>query len=214
MIETTAANPKPVLRGVSHQLAFLLALAAAGELLAAAGTSRARWAGLVYALSLVTLFGISGAYHGFSWNTSARLRLRRLDHGAIYLLIAGSYTPLCVLGGNFILLAVVWSGAAVGFLLAAFGERSYRKLNSAIYVLLGCSALFALPSLSATLGHAHTVTLLAGGAVYIAGAAVYARRWPNPWPRVFGYHEIFHVMVITAAALHYSVMLDLVRRAR
>lgn len=202
---------KPKLRGVSHQIAFFAALAAGGVLVFVASTPRAMWAGLVYALSLAGMFGISAAYHRPTWSVAARARMRRLDHAGIFLLIAGSYTPVCVLTDNFTLLAIAWAGAALGLLHAAFVHQALRRLNAVIYVVLGCAALPVLPSLLAVLGPAHVALLLAGGAVYILGAVVYALRWPDPAPAVFGHHEIFHLMVIIASVLHFAVMLGLVR---
>lgn len=208
---------KPKLRGVSHQVAFFFALVAAVLLVDVAPTARAAWAGLVYGLSLAGMYGVSAAYHRRNWSTNARRRMRRLDHAGIFLLIAGSYTPVCLLGlggtRGSVLLAVVWTGALLGTLHAAFFVHAFRAFNAVLYVVLGCAVLPVLPSAYAALGPLRTALLVAGGVIYIAGAVVYARRRPNPSPAVFGYHEVFHVMVIVASALHFGAVLDLVTSA-
>lgn len=209
---------KPSLRGVSHQVAFFAALVGGVGLLLVAPAARAAWAGLIYALSLAGMYGISATYHRLNWSLSARRRMRRLDHAGIFLLIAGTYTPVCVLGlpgsRGLVLLAVVWVGAALGLLHAMLFVNAFRSLNAALYVVLGCAALPFLPSFAAGLGALHTTLLLTGGVVYVAGAVVYARRRPNPWPRVFGYHEVFHALVIIASTLHFATVFDLVAKAQ
>lgn len=211
-----AANPekvKPKLRGWSHLFAFFLALGAGGVLVSEAPTSRALWAVVVYSLSLATMFGVSAAYHRPMWSLARRRLMRRLDHAGIFLLIAGTYTPVCVLGGHGLLLTVVWTGAILGVLHSAFLAHRFRAFNAVLYVTLGCAAVPVVPSLLVTLGVARTVLILLGGAIYIGGAVVYARRWPNPVPAVFGYHEVFHLMVILASGAHFAAVLDLVRDA-
>jgi len=208
---------KPKLRGVSHQVAFFVALAAGALLVAAAPTPREAWAALVYALSLAGMFGISALYHRRWWTLAARRRMRRVDHAAIFLLIAGTYTPVCVVGlgdaRGTLLLSVVWAGAALGLVHALFFVNAFRRLNVVLYVLLGCAVVPLLPATFAALGTGRTSLLVAGGVVYIVGAVVYARRRPNPDPALFGYHEVFHLLVIAASALHFASVFDLVARA-
>ncbi|GMU62370.1 MAG: membrane protein [Myxococcaceae bacterium] len=209
-----AEKVKPRRRGVSHQVAFFFALAAGVPLVALAPGPREAWAALVYALSLAGMYGISALYHRRWWSLPARRRMRRLDHACIFLLIAGTYTPVCVVGlpgpmGR-ALLAVVWGGATLGLLHALFFVNAFRSLNVVLYVVLGCAVAPLLPATVEALGAGRTSLLVAGGVVYITGAVVYARRRPNPNPAVFGYHEVFHLMVIAASALHFASVFDLV----
>jgi hemolysin III len=209
---------KPKLRGVSHQVAFFVALTAGVVLVALAPGKREAWAAFVYAVSLAGMYGISALYHRRWWTLPARKRMRRLDHAAIFLLIAGTYTPICVVGlhdvRGTVLLSVVWAGAALGLLHALFFVNAFRSLNAVLYVLLGCAVLPLLPSTLEALGTLRTSLIVAGGVFYISGAVIYARRRPNPNPLVFGYHEVFHLFVIAASALHFASVFDLVANAR
>ena len=207
-LETAAAPvPKPLLRGVSHEIAAAVALAAWVGLALAASSTQGRAAAHVYGASLFTLFAVSALYHRPTWPPRARLLMRRLDHSAIFLLIAGTYTPMClVLGGarGNALLAVAWSGAALGVVQSVLWPRAPKPLVALVYVALGW-VVPVLPALRAGLGTPAVVALALGGLVYSMGAAVYATGRPDPFPRVFGYHEVFHAMVIVAAGLHYAV---------
>lgn len=199
---------KPLLRGVSHEIAAVVALAASVALVAAAAPGRARLAAGIYGASLVALFTISALYHRPTWSPRQRLFWRRLDHAAIFLLIAGTYTPLCLLLGGtagFTELAVVWGGAALGVGQSVFWPTAPKPLIAAVYVALGWVVVPVTPALSRTLGAPALALLLAGGVAYTVGAVVYAVRRPDPFPRVFGYHEIFHALVVVAAALHFVV---------
>ncbi len=206
----TAAVPvqKPLLRGVSHEIAAAVALSAWVGLALAARSSPGRAAAHVYGASLFALFAVSALYHRPTWPPRARLMMRRLDHSAIFLLIAGTYTPMClVLGGRLgsALLAVAWGGAALGVVQSVLWPRAPRALVAVVYVALGWVVVPVLPALRAELGAWGVALLALGGVVYSMGAVVYATRRPDPFPRVFGYHEVFHAMVIAAAALHYAV---------
>jgi hemolysin III len=210
---TALAPEKPLLRGVSHEIAAGVALAGWIVLAAVAAPGRARLAANVYGASLLTLFLVSALYHRLSWRPTARLLMRRLDHSAIFLLIAGTYTPFCLLlppATGHALLAVVWGGAAAGVLRALVWPRAPKAFSAVIYVLLGWVIVPVLPSLRATLGTGGLALLLAGGVMYTVGAAVYATRRPDPFPRVFGYHEVFHALVIAAAACHFAVAASVV----
>lgn len=203
-----AAPPKPLLRGVSHELAAGVALAAWIVLAALAPSGRGRLAGAVYGASLFTLFAVSAVYHRPTWSPRARLLMRRLDHSAIFLLIAGTYTPFCLLLGGArgeALLAVAWGGALLGVALSIAWPKAPKPLTAAVYVALGWVVLPVIPALRALLGAGAVALLAAGGVVYSLGAAVYATRRPDPFPRVFGYHEVFHALVIVAAVLHFLV---------
>ena len=202
------ASEKPLLRGVSHEIAAGVALVAWVGLVLAAPSARARAAAGVYGATLMALFTVSALYHRPTWAPRARLIWRRLDHSAIFLLIAGTYTPFCLLLGGAsgrMLLAVVWAGALAGVVQATLWPTAPKVLAAAVYVALGWVVVPVLPALRLRLGPAYVGLLAAGGVVYSLGAAVYALRRPDPFPRVFGYHEVFHALVIVAAALHFLV---------
>jgi hemolysin III len=202
---------KPRLRGVFHQWACACSLPVGLVLVAFASTPRARIALSVYSVSVVGLFGVSALYHRINWRSlRARDRMRRLDHSMIFVMIAGSYTPFAalVLHGPLktITLVAVWAGAlvGVGFNLAWSGAPSW--LRSVLYIVLGWATVAALPQLAAALGIGALVLLALGGLLYTVGAVVYAVRRPDPAPAVFGYHELFHTLVIAAAILQCAVI--------
>jgi hemolysin III len=203
---TTLAPEKPLLRGVSHEIAAGVALAAWVALALLAPAGRPRVAANVYGASLFTLFAVSALYHRPSWPPRARLFMRRLDHSAIFFLIAGTYTPFSLLlppATGERLLVIVWGGAAAGVLRAVLWPRAPKALAAALYVLLGWVVLPVIPTLRATLGGGAIALLMGGGLLYTVGAVVYATRRPDPFPRVFGYHEIFHALVVAAASVHF-----------
>jgi hemolysin III len=209
--------PKPRLRGVSHQWAFFCSLVTGAALVVAAPPGRATVASAIYAASVAALFGTSALYHRVTWPTPAARRwMRRLDHSMIFLLIAGTYTPfaLLVLEGTLatVILVVVWAGALGGILLKLVWIDAPKPLVATLYVLLGWVAVVAFPDLVEGLGFTSTALVAAGGLLYTAGAVVYALGRPNPIPSVFGYHEIFHALVIAAAALQYAVIVFVVVR--
>jgi hemolysin III len=199
---------KPRLRGVSHQWAFFVALAAGVALAIAAPPGRATLAAIIYAISMAAMFGASALYHRVDWKSlAARRWMRRLDHSMIYLLIAGTYTPfaLLVLDGalaNTVLIAI-WAGAALGIGLELLWPDTPKWLTATVYVALGWVAVIAFPELASELGVLGMSLVAGGGLLYTAGAVVYALRRPDPAPAVFGYHEIFHVLVIAAAVLQF-----------
>jgi hemolysin III len=209
MMELSNMGPvKPRLRGVSHQWAFFVALVAGVVLVIAAPSGRATLAATIYAISVVAMFGASALYHRIDWKSiGARRWMRRLDHSMIYVLIAGTYTPfaLLVLDGGLArgILITVWSGATLGIALKMLWPDTPKWLTAAVYVALGWVAVAAFPELAGELGIAGMALIAGGGALYTAGAIVYALRRPDPAPAVFGYHEIFHVLVIAAAVLQY-----------
>jgi len=180
-------------------------------LVIAATSTRARLAVAVYALSLMALFGVSALYHRIDWRSvAARRWMRRLDHSMIFVLIAGTYTPfaLLVLHGPLAsaILIAVWAGALTGVLLSLVCADAPKWVHAIVYVTLGWIALTAMPQLAEALGIAGMTLLVLGGLLYTAGALIYALRRPDPVPAVFGYHEIFHALVIAAAALQYAVI--------
>ena len=203
--------PKPRLRGVSHQWAFFCSLVTGAALVVAAPAGEATVASAIYAASVAALFGTSALYHRVTWPTpNARRWMRRLDHSMIFLLIAGTYTPfaLLVLDGTLatVILVVVWAGALGGIVLKLVWIDAPKAVVAALYVMLGWVAVAAFPDLLDELGVTSTVLVAVGGLLYTAGAVVYALGRPNPAPTVFGYHEVFHALVIAAAALQYAVI--------
>ena len=199
------APQKPLFRGVSHEIAAAFAVAGWVALLRAAPGPRAAAAAAVYGLALTAQFSISALYHRPRWGARARLVMRRLDHAAIFLLIAGTYTPFCLLlpGGGHGLLAGVWAGAVAGIVLSVAWPLAPKWLMAALTVGLGWVIVPLLPSLRGAIGASGLWLLGGGGAAYTIGALVYATRRPDPFPRVFGYHEVFHALVILAAVMHY-----------
>jgi hemolysin III len=207
---TRAEEVVPIWRGLLHAYAFWLALAAAVSLVALAPSGDARVASSIYGTGLCALFAISGLYHRWRWNPRWRPLLRRLDHGTIFLFIAASTTPLAllVLTGTLqtTVLLAVWLGALAGIAINAAWIDAPRGLVALSYVVVGCAATAGLPQILARLSLTPLLLLGLGGVLYILGAAVYAIRRPNPWPQTFGFHEVFHSLVIVAAASHFVAM--------
>ena len=215
MKPAVSVKVKPKFRGVSHLLAFVAALGG----LVLLGVSRAsgtqHLAGVLYGISLATTLGISALYHRPMWSLPARKRMRTLDHAGIGILIAGTYTPLAVLdsqGRWTVGLWAMWGGALLALAFALFWSQAPRGLRAALYVGLGLLSAPLLLKLGGLIGSDRLALLLVGAGIYIAGAVVYALRWPNPKPSVFGYHEVFHLMVIAAAAVHFIVVLGVQNR--
>ena len=205
-----AAALRPRLRGVIHQYAFFVAVALGAVLIATAPAGRAMLAATIYALAVCGLFGVSALYHRITWSPPARRWMRRLDHSMIFVFIAASYTPvaLLVLHGALAItiLAVVWGGALAGVVLNLVWTDAPKGAAVALYIALGWVAIVTLPDLWDTLGWLSVAAFGLGGALYTTGAVIYAKGRPNPWPRVFGYHEIFHVLVVAAAAAHFTAI--------
>jgi hemolysin III len=207
---------KPRWRGLLHFVFVFVSLVATVALWLVAQTPTARWVGVVYGLSLLTMYSISAAYHRGSWSTAARTRMRQLDHAGIFILIAGTYTPVSALGipgwEGTLLLWAAWIGATLGVLHSLFFANWFRSLNIVLYVAFGCMAVPLLPAVISGLGLFRAALLMGGGVVYIAGAVIYGRKWPNPAPKVFGYHEVFHALVALASALHFAAVYSLLAR--
>ena len=202
---------KPKLRGVLHQWAFFVSLVAGAVLVLIAPAGEATLATAIYAFTIAGLFGVSAVYHRVNWvSAAARRWMRRLDHSMIFLLIAGTYTPfaLLVLDGPLAtaILVAVWGGALAGIVLNLVWIDAPKWVTAIVYLALGWVAVIAFPSMFEDLGVTPTILVAVGGLLYTAGAIVYASRKPDPAPTVFGYHEIFHALVIAAAAVQYSVV--------
>ena len=202
---------KPRLRGVTHEWAFFISLPLGLGLVLSAPSGRAALAAGIYALSVALLFGASALYHRISWaSVAARRWMRRVDHSMIFVLIAGTYTPFALLALDGTLataiLIAVWVGAGAGIVMSLVWPDAPKWLLAVVYVALGWVAIAAFPAMLDRLGITAMAMVAAGGALYTAGAVIYATRRPNPSPTVFGYHEIFHALVIGAAALQYAVV--------
>ncbi len=201
---------RPRLRGVSHQYAFFAFAGCGVALILTASAGRARIAAAIYAAAVCALFGTSALYHRITWRPRARRWMRRLDHTMIFVLIAGTYTPvaLIALSGTLsrVVLWVVWGGAALGVIFKLAWIDAPKWLFAAVYLALGWVSATVFGQLPGTIGWLGVAGLALGGILYSAGALVYARERPNPAPSVFGYHEVFHALVIAAATLHYAVI--------
>ncbi|MDX2531312.1 PAQR family membrane homeostasis protein TrhA [Streptomyces europaeiscabiei] len=210
-VERAAAALKPRLRGWLHAGVFPLALVGGIVLIAVSRTGAAAAACSVYAVSACLLFGTSGVYHRGTWGPRGEAVLRRLDHANIFLIIAGTYTPLAVLllpeGRQWVLLMVVWAGALVGIAFRVLWIGAPRWLYTPCYIALGWVAVFNLPDFARTGGTAVVVLVIAGGLLYTLGAVVYGLKRPNPAPAWFGFHEVFHALTIAAFTAHYTAIL-------
>ncbi|BDA49210.1 UPF0073 inner membrane protein YqfA [Coccomyxa sp. Obi] len=211
-----AKKVKPKLRGTLHQHAIFAALAAGPLLVAMAPTSEAKVSCAVYVASLVSLFTASAVYHRATWTPEARRLMKKIDHASIFLLIAGTYTPIAQLGlGGSLgrtLLIRVWTGAAAGILKCIFWVRAPRVLSTSIYIGLGWLILPHAREVGAALGSCSSLLLVLGGVTYSIGGIAYAANWPDPSPKVFGYHEVFHALVILASMLHFAAVYLLVQK--
>ena len=210
MSALAAAPGKPRFRGVLHEYAFFVSLGCGVALILAATDGRSRVAAIIYAFAVSALLGTSALYHRVTWRPRARRWMRRLDHSMIFVLIAGTYTPVALLALSGTLsrtiLIVVWAGALGGVVFKLLWIDAPKWLFAVVYVALGWVAVAVFGELPATIGWLGVAGLATGGLLYTVGAVVYASGWPDPSPRVFGYHEVFHVLVVAAAALHYAVI--------
>ena len=212
-VSQVSKGEKPFLRGRFHEAAAYLSLGASLMLLDLCPNPSVFAAVLVYALSLVGLFTCSAIYHRIHWQDKARALMRRIDHSAIFALIAGTTTPIFYLTlpaeSRLWAIALIWSVALVGMIQAIFWINAPKWFASILYVGAGWLGLPFLKDMSALLGAEGVALVLAGGVVYTIGAVVYALKKPNPWPQVFGYHEIFHILVALAAACHFLLIKQL-----
>jgi hemolysin III len=205
------AKSKPRLRGVSHEYAFFASLVLGAALIVAAKGSEARLAVAIYAVSLSALFGVSALYHRVDWQRpEIRRWMRRLDHTMIFFLIAGTVTPfaLLVMDGGFAtaLLIAVWAGALAGTIVELVWVDHPKWVATIVYIAVGSIGAVGFPAIVVEAGIVAGVLIAVGGALYVTGAIIYAAQRPDPSPAVFGYHEIFHVLVIAAAAAHFAAI--------
>jgi hemolysin III len=208
---------RPLLRGVFHQVGFSVSLVVGTLLIVGAEGARRHVAAAVFAGAVAVCFGASALYHRITWTPRLRLWMRRVDHAGVYLLIAGTYTPVCllVLTGTWrwAVAAVVWAGAVAATVLKFVWVEAPKWLAVAIGITLGWTGVAVLPQLATRLDPAAVALLGVGGLVYTAGAIVYARRRPDPVPAVFGYHELFHVLTLIAVSCQYVAIAFFIIRA-
>ena len=197
---------KPKMRGWSHAIGAVLAVPAVHALVGAARTDDGVLGATVYGLTLILLLGVSATYHVPFWSESVRSKLRLADHSMIYVLLAGSYTPFCLMTGGMVsevFLPLVYLMSLVGVFGTLFVPDMKRSVKAGSYVLMGWISLPLAYKWYSVLGAQVVALLLAGGVIYTAGAVIYTRKRPDPFPRVFGYHEVFHLAVVAGCTLHY-----------
>jgi hemolysin III len=205
---------RPRFRGSLHVAAFLLSPIAGLILVLEASFWRARIAMMIYAVSLTACLGVSAAYHRGPWRGRVRYWLGRVDRVTIFAFIAGTYTPLAVVAlwgaVGITTLAVIWSCAAIGAVITTRWPDTPGWLEATIFLSINIIAIVAVPFLVPHIGWTGLILLLAGGAAYVAGAMIYARERPDPWPLSFGFHEIFHTLVVVAIVAHYALIAGVV----
>lgn len=198
---------------MAHFIAFCSLLAASAALMLSPRTGGAYVGGVTYAATVLLMFGLSALYHRPMWSPRTRRVLRRLDHSGIFFLIVGTVTAFWTLAPaatrSPVQLWAMWLAALAGAAAMVWWTDMPRTLRAGAYVGLGLASTPLVLKLPAILGWGHAGWVLGAAAIYVLGAIVYARRWPNPDPRVFGYHEVFHAMVVIAAAIHFGVIVDL-----
>lgn len=206
-------NVKPLLRGHFHQEAFFIAVGACAMLIAKAEDTIPTVATIVYSLSLMFLLGVSSLYHRITWQPEPRKFMKRLDHCAIYILIAGTFTPICLLalgensGKN--LLITIWVVAFFGVMQSLFYVNAPKWLSAILYIIAGYMILPFVGELKTSIGVGNLVLLVCGGLSYTIGAVSYATKKPNFWPKIFGYHEVFHIWVVIGALFHFILVYNL-----
>jgi hemolysin III len=212
------AVAKPRLRGVSHQLAFYVACLATALLMRAARPGDELLCTVVFGASLVFLFGVSALYHRGSWSARALIWMRRLDHAAVFVAMAGGHTPLFALvpsaHGGHGALAMIWIGAAIGVARAFAWPKAPAWVTASLSVAVGWACAGQVMARVSTAGAPAIAAFVAGGLLYTVGAVVYATKRPDPAPRVFGYHEVFHALVVAGTALLFVHLALLLRAAR
>ncbi len=209
-ISVATGLPRPTWRGRVHAWAFFASIPAALVLVLAADGVKTRAAVTVYGLSLMAVFGVSAAYHRLAHSEAAQRRMQRLDHSTIYVMIAGTYTPVCLVAlpprWGVPALSVVWLCAVAGIALKLIGPERWMRLSNGFYPLLGWAALVLTPVLIRSLTGPELWLLIFGGALYTVGAIVFLRRRPDPLPAIFGYHEVWHAFTVAAGLAHFAMV--------
>lgn len=205
---------RPVLRGVFHRIAVVVALPAFVVLIALSSSAGARVASTIYAVGILSMLGVSAVYHSGRLSERTQRIFKRIDHSTILLAVTGSYTAVAVgaLEGRsqLTLLLFVWTAAVVGVIIRMRWLHGPRYVTATVYLVVGWSALVEIAALVRSLDAADTVLLVTGGGLYTLGAVIYSAKWPNPFPRVLGFHEVFHALVVGAVVVHYVLVARLV----
>jgi hemolysin III len=200
----------PSWRGLLHTFAFATAIPAGLALVMAADRPAARAGVAIYALSLVAVFGTSAAYHRLARSPTSRRIMRRLDHSMIYVMIAGTYTPVCLVvlppAWGIPMLAVVWTGAVVGITLKLVSAERLSVPANTLYLVMGWTAVVATPTILSHMPGSAVALMVAGGVAYTVGAVVLFVRRPDPHPTIFGYHEVWHALTVAAGACHFLMI--------
>lgn len=212
IIESVVA--RPMLRGVFHSVALVVAVPAFVVLITLSSSVGAKVASAIYAAGILSMLGVSAVYHSGCLGERAQRIFKRIDHSTILLAVTGSYTAVAVgaLEGRsqVVLLVFVWTAAVVGVIIRMRWLHGPRSLTAIVYLVVGWSALVEIAALVRSLDVADTVLLVTGGGLYTLGAVVYSAKWPNPFPRVLGFHEVFHALVVGAVVVHYILVARLV----
>lgn len=210
MTDAALVPPKPLLRGWLHAVAFVSCVVLVAVLIAITEGASTRGLLAVYAAGITAMLGVSAIYHRLRWGTRGLAVMARLDRSAIFLAIAASYTPVAAIAldgvHRVLVLSIVWAGAIAGTALVWWSAEVPRALTVGLYAAVGWAALAALPQLFRGLGGVGFTLLLAGGVAYTVGAVIYALRRPDPWPRVFGFHEIFHACTLVGVGTHLAAI--------
>lgn len=204
---------KPRFRGVSHQLMFFISIIPCLILIFKTSNLSQFIAILTYSIGLLSMFGFSALYHRLNTTQEIKKKLRKLDHSGIFMMIAGTFTPICILAlpgqSGTKLLIIIWSVAFIGIIQSIFFSNIHRLLRASIYLIAGWVALPFIPILIASLSFLKLTLIGIGGAIYSIGAISYGFKVPVLFPKVFGFHEFFHILVIAAAILHFIVIYNL-----
>lgn len=202
--------PRPILRGTLHLVAAILAPIGLVALMLIADSPRRYVGAAIFSTSLILLYTSSASYHLVPWPDRLRGVMKRIDHSMIFVFIAGTYTPFCLIvlgyGWGIPMLAVVWTLAVAGVLTAVFWPHAPRWFTVGTYLALGWIGIVPAVQVVQAMSGGQLALLTLGGALYTVGAIIYARRWPDPFPRVFGFHEIFHVLVVVGTMFHFSII--------
>ncbi|MEC7987635.1 MAG: hemolysin III family protein [Myxococcota bacterium] len=210
VLVTSKPEKKPAFRGVMHKYAFFASIPAALFLIYQSPNLKVFWPILIYSLSLMALLGTSALYHRINWTDKYRDTMGTLDRTMIYFFIAGSFTPFAVLSMEgtvpFVVLSILWSSVIFGAVINFFWYSAPTWIHALLYLLVSWLCIFALPQLWENLGSDGLFWVFFGGILYSVGAIVYATKFPNPWPKTFGFHEVFHCFVTVGVAIHYAVI--------
>lgn len=200
---------KPLARGYIHLAAFFITFCACTILIIYSNGTYAIFASVIYSISLIGQYGVSSLYHTRMWTRQKYLLLRRIDHAAIFILIAGSATPICLLKlkntSGLQLLFVFWLVAIIGMLITTLWTHVPKWSRAVLYVAMGWIGILYFPEIKSSLDTTNIQLLVIGGVAYTLGAIIYAFKWPNPFPSVFGYHEVFHVLVVLGSGFHFCL---------